>query len=807
MGHDVFISYSTKDRHFADAVCHALESRGIRCWYAPRDIPGGADWPASIKQAILDARVMVYLLTENSRVSEDVTREVQHAFRKRKTVIPFRMEDTTANPSLEYYLEHTHWLDAFPPPLEKHLAELVEHVRAHLNASDEHEANESREAQPAKNDEMKYVPRRRSSRRSGRRWKLTWMVTAAIILGGATLRYVVHKSGTPKLTSRDTIVLAEFANSTGDAGLDGTLKQALAADLDQSPFFNILSDQQIHEQLRRMGKRTEERFSSGLAREVCLRTNGRAMLAGSIASLGTHYVIGLSALNCRTGEALVRVQREADAREKILKTLQDIVTTARTQLGESLSSIQQYDTPLEQATTSSLEALQSFALGSETQNDGNDAAAIPFYERAIALDTKFAAAFEALGTAHANLRENDLATRNLTAAYELRNRTAGKERLRIEAIYFHVATGNLRKAEEAYQLWAQTYLNAVGPHTGLATVYGSLGEHEKALAEMRRAAELSSVVESRMNVAVTLMNLERFAEAEQVFRQSGADPATVGPRVLPSLYVMAFVMGDRAEMDAVSRAGLDNSAAEDFTLFNQGLTEYYFGRSARAHELVARAITVASRNGQKDVARGYQIVEALNECELDETASARSFLAALATGKFSPELRVLEALALARSGDFASAQKLSDVLRKERPADTMLHQYWVPLVQASIELEKKQTARAIELLKPVISYDLSVSNSFAPALYPAYLRGTAFLQLRDGRNAAAEFQKLLDHRGLVLNSPLGALALLGKARALGLAGDIDKSKATYLEFLELWKDAEPGNKVLQQAKIEFGRLD
>lgn len=805
MGHDVFISYSTKDRTIADAVCNALESDRIRCWYAPRDVQGGADWAASIMQAIGDARVVVYLLTENSRASEDVTREVQHAFRKGKTVIPFRLEDITATPSLEYYLEHVHWLDAFPPPLEEHTAKLGAHVRANL------EANEAAEKPEPEGEERKSKgprgSRHRSSHASIKRWRVLLLVAAFLIVAVMAARYVMHRNDRRReLTSRDAIVLADFENTTGDQVFDGTLKQALASDLDQSPFFNILSDQQVNEQLRLMGKHAEERLSADLAREVCLRTSSKAILAGSIASLGTHYVIGLNAVDCHSGEALARVQSEADTRENILKTLQSIATKVRRQLGESLASIKRFDTPLEQATTSSLEALQLFTLGSNAQNAGNEAAAVPFYRRAIALDPRFATAYEAMGIAYANLQEHDLAVQNLTAAYNRRAKTSERQRLSIEAIYFHVVTGNLKKAEEAYQLWSMTYPNADGPHADLAIIYLALGEHEKALLESQKAASLSPDLEDQLNVANALLCLERLGDAERVLKPFESDLAKVGPTGLALAYGLGFLEGDKARMDAAFHAGLGNSAAANSMLFNQALTEYYFGRSGKAREFGARSFAVSHRNGQEEVARGDQLAAALYENELGETSSARTRTETLSPGQFSDDLEVMEALVRARSGDVAQAQRLFERLRKEKPDDTMLHELWLPLIQASIELGKEQTGRAIELMQPLVLYDLSISNMFAPALYPAYLRGLAYLRLGEGEKAVAEFQKLLDHRGLVQNSPLGSLAILGKARGLALAGETEKSKGEYQRFLDLWKDADATNKVLQEAKSEYDRL-
>jgi tetratricopeptide (TPR) repeat protein len=608
------------------------------------------------------------------------------------------------------------------------------------------------------------------------------------------------------LTEKDTIVLADFANSTGDAVFDDTLKQGLAVDLGQSPFLNILPEQKVRETLGMMGRSAGERVAGEVARELCQRTGSKAMLAGSISNLGSQFVIGLQAVNCPGGYALAQEQVLAARKEDVLRALGQASRKLREKLGESLSTIQRFDTPLEQATTPSLEALKAYSLGKKTYSEKSDAAAIPLYKRAIEQDPRFAMAYVELGVCYSNLAQAALASQNFQKAYKLRDRVSEREKLSISALYYTFVTGELENAIQTYELWAQAYPREYLPHARVGSLYSRYGQYERAVAETLECLHLDpGMGVCYGNLMLYYAGLGRLDEAKATYQQAMAHKLE-RPQLHLSLYRVAFLQGDVAEMQHQAAWAAGKPGAEDEMLSIQSDTEAFSGRLGIARELSRRAIESARRNDQKETAVMWGISEALREAEFGNAARARDQSASLLPLASAQNIQALAALALARSGDGARAEKLADELAKRFPLDTMINRYWIPTIRASIEVNRGNPAKALDLLQTAAPYDLARPLVVLVALYPAYIRGQAYLLLRRGGEAAAEFQKFFDHRGVVLNEPLGALAHLGLGRAYALQGDTFKARATYQNFFTLWKDADPDIPILKQAKAEYAKL-
>jgi serine/threonine protein kinase/Flp pilus assembly protein TadD len=629
------------------------------------------------------------------------------------------------------------------------------------------------------------------------------VVIAALVGGGLYLR----SRQSNKLTAKDLIVLADFENKTGDAVFDDTLKQALAIQLEQSPFLNILSDQKVNETLKLMKRKPGERITQEMAREICQRTASKALLVGSIASLGSNYLIALKALNCRTGESLGSAEEEAESREKVLTTLSEVASKLRGKLGESLASLQKYDTPLHEATTSSLEALQAYTQANRIWDEKGDQEALPYYKRAVQLDPNFALAHAELGLVCSNLGQTDLASENLTKAHDLRNRVSERERFSIESTYYLIATGELDKAVQIFTQDLQAYPNDEYAHLNLSTAFMALGQYDKAAAELQEDVRLHPRDTSYLfSLAGVYLALDRWDEAEILYKQLQR-PMGGNPYFNRAMYYLAFLRGDAAGMLQHFNATV-GKPGEDTMLVMQSATEAYYGRLSKAREFSHRAVDSARKSEATEMAARWQVYSALPEIEFGNTAQAPQLIAAalaLAPGR---NVRVLAALALARTGDSAQAQKLADELNLELPRDLMIQGYVLPTMRAMLALKRGDGKRALELLKPASQYELAQPPAFSLStpLYPTYVRGQAYLRVGQGKEAAAEFQRIIDHRGLVGNYPLGALAHLQLGRAYALAGDIAKARAAYLEFLNLWKAADLDIPILNEAKAEYEEL-
>ncbi len=686
-------------------------------------------------------------------------------------------------------------------------------VAAVASTPDSHAAEST--AAPRSGTEAQPAPAQRTSTR---RW-IVFSAAALVVVAGASFAgwlFFTHKAHA--LSATDTIVLADFTNTTGDAVFDGALLQGLAVQLEQSPFLSIISEERAQQTLRLMSLPPDARLTPEIARDLCQRVGSVAVLDGSIASLGSQYVLGVKAVNCSTGDTLGEEQERATGKEQVLSALDRAAANLRRKLGESLSTVEKLDTPLEQATTPSLEALQAFSLGGETVGKGDWAAGLPFFQRAIRLDPNFAMAYAWLGVSYANLGEASLAAENTWKAYELRERVSEPEKFYIESHYFHFVTGNLEKASRVYELWVQTYARANGPANNLAAIYLVLGQYDKGLADFRELLRRDPQdAEVYANVVHSYLLLNRPKEARAALEEAHAKKLD-SPVLHILAYLIAFLQNDAAGMEEQTAWAAGKPGTEDVLLANEAATAAYSGRLRKAGELSRRAVDSAERAEEKETAAGYQAEASLREVLFGNGTAAHERAKAalgLSTGR---DVQYGAALALAFAGDAARAQALADDLGRRFQEDTMVQFNYLPTIHAQVALNRNDASGAIKALQAASPYELGTTlfNFNFIGLYPVYVRGEAFLAAHQGSEAAAEFQKILDHRGIVLNEPIGALAHLGLARAYAMeaqsaqAAEAEaaraKARAAYQDFLTLWKDADPDIPILQQAKAEYAHF-
>ncbi len=640
---------------------------------------------------------------------------------------------------------------------------------------------------------------------TGKTTRFRWMAAscaAIVVVGLAVGGGLFFSRKAHALTDKDTIVLADFANTTGDEVFDDTLKQALAVDLGQSPFLNILPDEKVRQTLQEMTRSPDDRLTRSLAREVCQRAGSKAYLAGSIVTLGTQYVIGLEALSCTDGDVLARQQVTAPGKEQVLPSLGQAAAKLRNEVGESLSSVQRFDVPLEQATTNSLEALKAYTLGVKTLQEKGSVAAIPFERRAVDLDPNFALAYDGLAVDYANLNQPSVSVDYMKKAFELRDRVTERERLHITAHYYDAAR-ELEKASQAYEVWRQVYPRDYVPYINLGSIYMILGQYEKAAAETREALRLEpNNAIAYGNLGQIYLALNRFDEARTTTEDAlGRKFDDISLHL--NLYAQAFFQGNEAAMKQQADWAIGKPGAEDWMLSLESDTEAWSGRLGKARELSRQAVQSARRSDEKEPAALWQTNAAIREALFGNADAARqNASAAVALAPGSRDAEAQSALAYALAGDAAHAQSLGDDLGKRFPKDTVVQSVWLPTIHAQIETGRKNPARSIELLQAAAPYELGTLSG----LYPVYVRGEAYLAAHQGNEAAAEFQKIHDHRGVVFNEPIGVLSHLGLARAYVLQGDTAKAKAAYQEFLTLWKDADPDIPILIAAKAEYAKL-
>ena len=626
-------------------------------------------------------------------------------------------------------------------------------------------------------------------------WKVTVSVALAIVALAAGGYFYLHRQA--KLTDKDTVVLADFTNTTSDPVFDDTLKTGLTVSLRQSPFLNVLGDDRVAATLRLMERPTNTPLTSDVTRELCQRAGSKAYIVGSIASLGSQYVLGLKAVNCQSGEALVQEQVTAAAKEKVLDALGEAASKLRGELGESLATVQKFDVPLQQATTTSLDALKAYSTGMIALHRQGEFAAIPLFQHAIELDSNFAMAYAALGTAYDNLSQNEQGDAYARKAFELRDRTSEWEQFQLSANYYLSGGSQLQRAADMGELWTRTYPNDGKAHGFLGAVYMWLGDFPKALPHtIIRVQKEPDEINGLANLVETYMALNRLADAETAAKKIQA-LAPDFPHY--SIYFLAFVRGDDTEMQrqlALAKEGNGDleslaSAAAD--------TAAYHGR-------IEKHPATRTTSIDKEPAAISQAKRALWEAEFQLTDATRKDAREALASAPTLYVRVLTSLALARAGDRA-AENLITELERTLPPDSMMMLYGGSSIRAALDLNGNDASNAIARLRAAANVELSTEFLFpGSTMYPVYLRGLAYLASNNGQEAAVEFQKFVDHRGLIANCPLGALAHLQLGRAYAMQGDTAKAKAAYQDFLTLWKDADPDIPILKQAKAEYAKL-
>jgi DNA-binding winged helix-turn-helix (wHTH) protein/tetratricopeptide (TPR) repeat protein len=635
-------------------------------------------------------------------------------------------------------------------------------------------------------------------------WKVFASATAALTMAAGAYWYL---NRTPKLTGNDTVVLADFVNSTDDAVFDGTLRRGLSAQLEQSPFLNLLSDQRIAQALSLMARAKGTSLTPEIAREVCQRTASAAVLNGAIAQVGTRYLLTLKAINCANGESLASVDEQASDKSHVLDALGKAASRIRPKLGESLASVQKYDAPAENVTTASLEALQAYSLGYQAMDTKNDfLAAIPLFQRAIGLDANFAMAYARMGTCYFNADQPERAAANLQKAYELRERVSEWEKLYIAVLSSDIVTRDFEAARKTDEMWAQIYPRDDVPIGNLAVIYSFLGNYEKALAASQRALKLNPGSGKILsNIVISFLQLNRLDEAKAAARQAQSLHLD-SPFFHANLYLVDFLEHDAAAMEQDASELMGKPGWEDLVLYNESDTASFSGHFVKARELTRRAADSAVHADKKETAAAYKAEAAVREAVAGNFALAKEQAKAALTLVKDRDVEAMSAIALGLAGDSAQAEGLAVELGNRNPQDTIVQFNALPAIHAAVVL-RSDPLKAIEALTAATPFELGQTTQDATfCLYPIYLRGEAYLAAKEGPAAAAEFQKILDHPGLAQNQPIGALAHLELGRARALAGDIAKAKDQYRQFLTLWKDADPDIPILRQAVSEYGAL-
>ena len=642
------------------------------------------------------------------------------------------------------------------------------------------------------------------------------LLVAALIAGGFYYRSRQHAA--QALTEKDTIVLADFANNTGDTVFDDTLKTALSVSLNQSSFLNVLPENKVAATLKLMTRPRDTKLTPEVARELCQRADSKAYLAGSIASLGSQYVLGLKAVNCQSGDPLAEQQVTATSKEKVLDALGEAASKLRTELGESLATVQKLDVPLSEATTSSLEALKAYSLGRKAANEKGPAAALPYDQRAIELDSNFAMGYLAVGNDYISLGELGRASDYYTKAFQLREHASEREKLHIAADYYLNVTGELGKAAQTYQEEIESYPRDYRAHSNLGTVYAAQGQYEKATESFRQCFRLApDRVDPYLDLGNSLISLQRFDETRQIIHEAQARKLD-DFALHNALYALAFLGSDSAAM-AEQQQWFAGKPEENFGLALASDTEAYGGHLGKARELTKRAVDSAIRADSKENGAIWQENAAIAQAAYGNPAEARQSAAeALKLVPASQGVEVEAALAFAMAGDTARAESMAQDLGKRFPLDTQMQSLWLPAIQAQLALDKKNPAAALTALQAASPIELGQIGFVAniSCLYHVYVRGEAYLAAGQGKEAAAEFQKIIDHSGIVWNCWTGALAHLGVARANALqartseGADRDAARvralAAYKDFLTLWKDADSDIPILKEAKAEYAKL-
>jgi len=632
------------------------------------------------------------------------------------------------------------------------------------------------------------------------RWP--WVVVAGLLLAAALAGGLYWRSrGAQKLTQKDSILLADFVNTTGDPVFDGTLKQALAVQLEQSPYLNIVPDQTIRKALQFMGRSADERVTGNVAREICEREHIKAMLSGSIAALGSQYVVALDATNCATGDSLAREQVTAVSKEAVLPTVGQAASSLRGKLGESLASIQKFDTPVTEATTSSLEALKAYAAADQMRNGGSEAESLPLFQHAIELDPNFAMAHARVAAIYNNLGEEDRSVESAKKAFDLRERVSERERFYITD-HFYTATGDLQKNTETLESAIKAYPNDASAFANLALQNNLYyGQFEKGIQLANEFMRLEpNAPFGYVHAAGPYMALNRLEEARSIL-QKAIDARADNLFIHQELYQLAFLSGDADGMQR--QMTWSERKPSEYLLLNEATSVAAArGQLQKARDLMQRSVQVSDRLGFKETTADTLSAFAVTQAEVGNASKAKELAASSSVSAHGRTNMESVAVALAMTGDVSRSQAIADDLGHRFPDDTLLHQVSIPCVRALIELNRKNPDAAIRSLQAATPYELGA----AQGLFPIYIRGLAYLQAKRGAEAAAEFQKIADHRGIAPTAPEHSLAKLGLGRAYVMTGDTSKARAAYQDFFALWKDADPDIPILKEAKAEYAKL-
>jgi serine/threonine protein kinase/tetratricopeptide (TPR) repeat protein len=632
-------------------------------------------------------------------------------------------------------------------------------------------------------------------------WKATLPVAVVALAVLAAGGYYLRSRSSAKLTGKDSVLLADFVNTTGDAVFDGTLKQALAVQLEQSPYLNIVPDQTVRKALQFMGRSKDERVTGPVAREICEREHIKAMLSGSIATLGSEYVVAIDATNCATGDSLAREQVTAASKEAVLPAVGKAASSLRGKLGESLASIQKFDTPVTEATTSSLEALKAFAAADQMRNGGGEAESIPLFQRAVELDPNFAMAYARLSATYFNLGEEDRAVDVARKAFDLRERVSDRERFYVDD-HFYTTAGNIDKDRQTLELAVRTFPNDSSAYANLALVYALyFGQFGKAIEEANEFTRLEPDAPfGYAHTATSYMGLNRLEEARATL-QRAVDMKADNLFIHQQQYELAFLSGDNDGMQRQMKWA--EGKPSEYLLLNEAATvAAAHGQMQKSRELLKRSTELTDRLGFKGTTASTEAGWAVAEAEAGYPAKTREAAAsssALAHGRNNMES---VAVALAMTGDGSRAQTIIDDLNRRFPDDTLLRNVWVPCVTALTALNRKAPEQAITALQTATPYEMGTIQG----MFPVYVRGLAYLQAKRGADAVAELQKIVDHRGIAPIDPVHSYANLGLARAYVLTGDSAKAKAAYQDFFAMWKDADADVRVLKEAKAEYEKV-
>jgi serine/threonine protein kinase/tetratricopeptide (TPR) repeat protein len=690
-----------------------------------------------------------------------------------------------------------------PPEVESIISKALEKDREsrYQSAADVSAELKALTGRPGKSDSGRY--------RIRTRW--TWVASTALVCVLLVAVGLYWRSRRPpKLTEQDTIVIADLENGAGDPVFDDTLNQALSAQLSQSPFVNLLPDRKVRGVLKELKRSANEPLTEEVAREVCQHAGSKGVASISLGTIDNKYILGLKVKDCNVGNILAEAQEQAENKEGVLKALDEAAIGVRKQMGEPLSSVQKYAVPLAEATTSSLEAWKAYSMGKTMGYKKGGTAGLPLFLRAVEIDPNFAKAYAAVSIAYGDDNRTELSQQYARKAYELRDKASERDRFAIEATYYYLATGDLEKAAHTNELWGRNYPKDPAPHLHLGNIYGELGYPEKELAASRETVRLDPNEDlGYTNLARAYRNLNRLDDLEEVYKQGHQQTGWYAD-LYNDAYLAAFLKGDKRQMAQITADIMSKPGWKEWLLPVQANTEGWYGRLKKARALTEQAIDLEQHDGDDEEAAMDQLASALREAAAGNRQLARGNATRALKMSQAHEIKQVAALALAQSGDIAAAEKLAYELDKARPLDTLVQRYWLPTIRAAIALERKNPNGAIELLNGMGAIELGdTGDEFN--LCPVYVRGEAYLALHDGKSAAAEFQKFIDHYGLVGNFPWGALARLGMARGYALQVETDpaargKARAAYENFLTLWKDADPDIPIYKQAKAEYAKL-